>query len=153
MVKQLERDLPELLSFFSFPKHLWRQLRTTNVIERVFVEVRRRTRPMVCVSSMWPVSTGSSTRSFTGLIWNGATAPSSSLHKLLDITLAGSYPKERPCRLGGFRDLIISSVAHLPSLQRMGIEIRRTVNVGGFTAGQRTYLDFHRNAVLLRAVR
>ncbi len=48
MVRQLERELPELLSFFSFPKHLWRQLRTTKVIERVFVEVRRRTRPMVC---------------------------------------------------------------------------------------------------------
>jgi len=46
--RQLERELPELLSFFSFPKHLWRQLRTTKVIERVFVEVRRRTRPMVC---------------------------------------------------------------------------------------------------------
>ena len=26
----------------------WRKLRTTNVIERCFVEVRRRTRPMVC---------------------------------------------------------------------------------------------------------
>lgn len=48
MVKRLERDLPELLSFFSFPRHLWRSLRTTNVIERCFVEVRRRTRPMVC---------------------------------------------------------------------------------------------------------
>ncbi len=48
MVKQLEKDLPELLSFFDFPKHLWRKLRTTNVIERCFVEVRRRTRPMVC---------------------------------------------------------------------------------------------------------
>jgi putative transposase len=48
MVKRLERDLPELLSFFSFPPHLWRSLRTTNVIERCFVEVRRRTRPMVC---------------------------------------------------------------------------------------------------------
>jgi transposase-like protein len=48
MVRQLERDLPELLSFFRFPKPLWRPLRTTNVIERVFVEVRRRTRPMVC---------------------------------------------------------------------------------------------------------
>src|SRR6266481_3344231 len=42
------RDLPELLSFFTFPRHLWRKLRTTNVIERCFVEVRRRTRPMVC---------------------------------------------------------------------------------------------------------
>jgi putative transposase len=48
MVKRLERDLPELLSFFSFPRHLWKSLRTTNVIERCFVEVRRRTRPMVC---------------------------------------------------------------------------------------------------------
>ena len=48
MVKRLERDLPELLSFFALPKHLWRKLRTTNVIERCFVEVRRRTRPMVC---------------------------------------------------------------------------------------------------------
>jgi len=48
MAKQLERDLPELLAFFRFPKHLWRKLRTTNIIERCFVEVRRRTRPMVC---------------------------------------------------------------------------------------------------------
>jgi putative transposase len=48
MVRQLERDLPELLAFYSFPKPLWRKLRTTNLIERVFVEVRRRTRPMVC---------------------------------------------------------------------------------------------------------
>ena len=48
VVRCLERDLPELLSFFAFPKHLWRKLRTTNVIERCFVEVRRRTRPMVC---------------------------------------------------------------------------------------------------------
>jgi putative transposase len=48
MVKRLERDLPELLTFFDFPRPLWRKLRTTNVIERCFVEVRRRTRPMVC---------------------------------------------------------------------------------------------------------
>jgi putative transposase len=48
MVKQLEKDLPQLLAFFNFPNHLWKQLRTTNIIERCFVEVRRRTRPMVC---------------------------------------------------------------------------------------------------------
>jgi putative transposase len=48
MVGQLERDLPQLLAFFRFPPSLWKKLRTTNVIERVFVEVRRRTRPMVC---------------------------------------------------------------------------------------------------------
>ncbi len=48
MVRHLERDLPELLSFFSLPRHLWRKLRTTNIIERCFAEVRRRPRPMVC---------------------------------------------------------------------------------------------------------
>jgi transposase-like protein len=47
-VRQLQRDLPEQLAFFRFPKHLWRKLCTTNIIERCFVEVRRRTRPMVC---------------------------------------------------------------------------------------------------------
>jgi hypothetical protein len=35
----------------------------------------------------------------------------------------------------------------------MGIDTARVVNVGGFTSGQRQFLDFHRNAVLLRAVR
>jgi putative transposase len=48
MVRQLGKDLPQLLAFFSFPRQLWKKLRTTNVIERCFVEVRRRTRPMVC---------------------------------------------------------------------------------------------------------
>jgi HNH endonuclease len=56
----------------------------------------------------------------------------------------------------GFDDsgvLIISPVAHKPSLQRMGIETERSTNVGTFTEGQRRFLDFHRNAVLLRAIR
>ena len=52
MVRRLERDLPELLSFFAFPPQLWRKLRTTNVIERCFVEVRRRTRPMVVFTNV-----------------------------------------------------------------------------------------------------
>ena len=52
MVRQLERDLSELLHFFVFPRHLWRKLRSTNVIERCFVEVRRRTRPMVVFTNV-----------------------------------------------------------------------------------------------------
>lgn len=52
LVRQLERDLPDLLHFFAFPPHLWRKLRTTNVIERCFVEVRRRTRPMVVFTNV-----------------------------------------------------------------------------------------------------
>ena len=56
----------------------------------------------------------------------------------------------------GFEDsgtLIISPVAHRPSLTRMGIETERVVNVGGFSEGQRKFLEFHRTSVLLRASR
>jgi hypothetical protein len=49
--------------------------------------------------------------------------------------------------------LIISPVAHRPSLQRMGIDTTSAVNVGGFTHGQKQFLDFHRNAVLLQSIR
>jgi putative restriction endonuclease len=49
--------------------------------------------------------------------------------------------------------LILSPVAHRPSLERMGIETTSIVNVGGFTSGQRRYLDFHRNSVLLKSAR
>ena len=55
LVRKLEKDLPELLAFFGFPRHLWRKLRTTNVMERCFVEVRRRTRPMVCFVNLQSV--------------------------------------------------------------------------------------------------
>lgn len=42
----VERDLDNLLNFFSVPEGHWKKVRTTNVIERAFREVRRRTRPM-----------------------------------------------------------------------------------------------------------
>jgi putative restriction endonuclease len=50
-------------------------------------------------------------------------------------------------------ELIISPVAHRPSLQKMGIETERLVHVGSFTHGQKHFLEFHRNSVLLRAIR
>ena len=56
----------------------------------------------------------------------------------------------------GFEDdgrLIISPVAHRPSLQRMGIDTRNLVKVGEFSLGQKQFLDFHRTAVLLQSVR
>jgi putative restriction endonuclease len=49
--------------------------------------------------------------------------------------------------------LIISPVAHRPSLQRIGIDTTKVVNVGAFTNGQKQFLDFHRNAVLLQSIR
>jgi putative restriction endonuclease len=36
-------------------------------------------------------------------------------------------------------------------LKRMGIDPDARISVGGFTEGQRRYLDFHRNAVFLEA--
>jgi len=42
----LQEDLEQLLAFFDCPQAHWKRLRTTNVIERLFVEVRRRIRTM-----------------------------------------------------------------------------------------------------------
>ena len=56
----------------------------------------------------------------------------------------------------GFEDngkLMVAPVAHHPSLQRMGIDTTKSIKVGGFTSGQKQFLDFHRNAVLLQSVR
>ena len=50
-------------------------------------------------------------------------------------------------------DVIISPVAHRPSLKKMGVETDRVINVGPFTEGQRQFLDYHRQAVLLRVDR
>lgn len=53
-VKCIEKDLDSLLAFLTIPikeQHrifIRRQIRTTNIIERSFREVRRRTRPMSC---------------------------------------------------------------------------------------------------------
>jgi transposase-like protein len=47
----VRKDIDELLSFLVEPPTLWATLRTTNAIERVFREVRRRTRPMTCFNN------------------------------------------------------------------------------------------------------
>jgi putative transposase len=51
-VKCLEKDIDEMLSFFGFPQKHWKKVRTTNVIERSFREVRRRTRTMSCFNNV-----------------------------------------------------------------------------------------------------
>lgn len=45
-VECLEKDLDECLAYYRFEKSVWKKIRTTNIIERSFREVRRRTRPM-----------------------------------------------------------------------------------------------------------
>ncbi|MCU7374890.1 HNH endonuclease [Paucibacter sp. O1-1] len=47
--------------------------------------------------------------------------------------------------------LIVSPVAHHNSLRRMGIDTTSSMQVGAFSAGQRRYLDYHRDNVLLKS--
>lgn len=42
----LEEDLEQMLAFYDCPPNRWKKIRTTNIIERLFVEVRRRIRTM-----------------------------------------------------------------------------------------------------------
>lgn len=51
-VRCIEKDLEELLNFYSCPPEIRIKVRTTNVIERAFREVRRRTRPMSCFNNV-----------------------------------------------------------------------------------------------------
>jgi putative transposase len=51
-VSCVERDLESLLTFFSYPEQMRVTLRTTNIIERSFKEVRKRTRPIGCFNNV-----------------------------------------------------------------------------------------------------
>ena len=61
-VNCLDRDIDDLLAFLTIPikeqfrAFIRRQIRTTNIIERSFREVRRRTRPMGCFTNYDSVS-------------------------------------------------------------------------------------------------
>ena len=50
-VSCLEADIEEMLEFFTVPEHFQKRVRTTNPIERVFREVRRRTRTISCFTN------------------------------------------------------------------------------------------------------
>jgi putative transposase len=45
-VECLKRDLEACLAFYAFPKRHWKTIRTTNVIDRLFGEVKKRSRKM-----------------------------------------------------------------------------------------------------------
>lgn len=47
--------------------------------------------------------------------------------------------------------LLLSPVAHLPSLAKMGVPVEREVDVGGFRAGQLKFLEYHRDQVFLKS--
>jgi len=45
-VRCMRKHLFSCLHYYDFEKELWRSIRTTNILERNFREMRRRTRPM-----------------------------------------------------------------------------------------------------------
>src|SRR3989440_10841750 len=45
-VECLQRDLEACLTFYAYPKEHWKTIRTNNVIERLFGEVKRRSHKM-----------------------------------------------------------------------------------------------------------
>jgi putative restriction endonuclease len=47
--------------------------------------------------------------------------------------------------------LIVSPVANTLSLNQMGVETDQVINVGTFTSGQKQFLNYHRESVLLQA--
>jgi len=57
VIRSLDRDMEELVNFLTIPikqdfrSFIRKRIRTTNVIERSFREVRRRTRPMSCFNN------------------------------------------------------------------------------------------------------
>lgn len=51
----------------------------------------------------------------------------------------------------GDGQVIVSPVAHRESLRRLGIDVVSPPQVGSFSDGQRRYLDYHRENVLLRS--
>lgn len=47
--------------------------------------------------------------------------------------------------------LLVSPVAHVPSLTRMGVPVDQPTLTGTFTSGQKRFLEYHRDQVFLRS--
>ena len=86
MVRQLERDLPELLAFYRFPQALCgASCAPPTSSNAVSLKSDAALGPWSASSTCNPW-TASSTPSFRDSTWNGKLAPSAYLHKRLDIT-------------------------------------------------------------------
>jgi transposase-like protein len=83
VVRRLGGDLPELLSFFAFPRHLWRNAPPT-LSNAVSSRCAAGLAPWFALWT-WPAWTASSTPLSRDSTWNGKTASSSYLHKPLDV--------------------------------------------------------------------
>ena len=68
-----------------------------------------------------------------------------------DVVFLERFRVGRVERSGRNGNVITSPVARRPSLERMGIEMRDTLNVGPLTAAERQFLAYHRDMVVLRS--
>ena len=100
----LGKDLSDCLTFFRFPPRHWVRLRTSNILERCFKEVKRRTRvigrfptEMSALSLIWSVMDENS-KTWNGMIMDKA-------HQSLALAAIESLRKE-PIVVRGFEELL-----------------------------------------------
>ena len=100
----LGKDLGDCLTFFRFPPRHWRRLRTSNVLERTFKEVKRRTRvigrfpgEMSALSLVWSVMDQSAGK------WKGVKMEEA--HVRLSEAAVESLAKD-PIIVKGFEELL-----------------------------------------------
>jgi len=76
----IEENLEEGMVFYDFPKKIWKKIRTVNIVERLHVEIRRRTR----VSGLFP-NTDSCLRLITAVLQEVHEGWLSSNHRYINI--------------------------------------------------------------------
>ena len=102
----LGKDLSDCLTFFRFPPRHWKRLRTSNILERCFKEVKRRTRvvgrfptEMSALSLIWSVMEENS-RTWRGMIMDD-------VHQSLALSAVESLESE-PIVVKGFEELLVA---------------------------------------------
>ncbi len=103
----LGTGLSDCLTFFRFPQHFWKRIRTSNPLERTFVEVRRRTRvvgrfptELSALSLVWSVLDQNSAR------WRGILVKP---EWLLGVAKAEESLRSDPIRIRGFEEFGVAS--------------------------------------------
>ncbi|MFN8629797.1 MAG: transposase [Chloroflexota bacterium] len=88
LVRRLEADLDDLLAVFSLPEPVRASLRTTNLLERAFRELRRGSgRSAPSQTAGRPTGSCTARCCASASSWPGARSPHS--HKSLDVILGG----------------------------------------------------------------
>lgn len=100
----LGRDLADCLTFFRMPPRHWKRIRTSNILERLFREVRRRTRVIgrfpnerAALSLVWSIMEPNAKR------WHGLIMDTYHMDKAQEGLLS---LEANPIRVEGFDDVL-----------------------------------------------